>query len=201
MADTDKKSHLKAVEDSASEKPYNPRDLSIMRVDQSFAFGAVKQILTDVTVRKPKADEWIRTHPEYRINTWIYRPSAKPTELYYVCPHIQPLIQKHCRYTSLYTAINSQGVLFLWPVAVDNPDKSNKYLTSAHIAAEQAIHTWLQLVSNQNAGHYDVFKPDGVISDPEWPEFSFQAIIDAAFLHSTVDSEDHAVVKHIRGGL
>jgi hypothetical protein len=181
--------------------PYNPRDLSIMRVDQSFAGGAVKQILSEITVRKPKADEWVRVHPEYRVNTWIYRPSSKPNELYYVCPHIQPLMQKHCRLTSLYVTLNSQGVLFVWPVSVDNPDKTNNYLTSAHTGAEQAIAAWTQLIANQAAGRYDIFLPEGMIPAPEWPDFSFQQIIDAAFIRQTVDSEDHAVLKHIRGRL
>lgn len=68
--------------------PYNPRDLSVMRVDQSFAGGAVKQLLTDITVRKPKGDEWVRVHAEYRVNTWIHKPSSKPNELYYVVPSV-----------------------------------------------------------------------------------------------------------------
>src|SRR5262249_15294231 len=102
--------------------PYNPRDLSIMRVDQSFAGGAVKQLLTDITVRKPKGDEWIRVHPEYRVNTWIHKPSAKPNELYYVVPSVVEALRKQVKLTSLYYTINSQGVTFLWPVSVDDPD-------------------------------------------------------------------------------
>jgi hypothetical protein len=183
------------------EAPYNPRNLSIMRVDQSFAAGAVKQLLTDITVRKPKADEWVRTHPEHRLNTWILELSSKRGELYYVCPHLVPLVQKHSRLTSLYVTINSQGVVFLWPVKVDNPDRSNDYLTSAHAGAERAVREWVQLVSNQAAARYDVFLPEGTFPDPEWPEFTFQEIVDAAFGKRTVDSEEHAVIRHVRGRL
>jgi hypothetical protein len=181
--------------------PYNPRDLSIMRVDQSFAGGAVKQLLTDITVRRPKGDEWIRVHPEYRVNTWIHKPSSKPNELYYVVPAVVDTLRKQVKLTSLYYTINSQGVTFLWPVTVDDPDRTNDYLTTAHTAAERAIREWTQLVSNQQAGRYDIFLPEGVIPDPEWPEFSFQEIIDAAFAKRTIDSAEHAVVKHLRGRL
>jgi hypothetical protein len=186
---------------SKIEAPYNPRDLSIMRVDQSFLGGAVKQILTDVTVRKPKPDEWVRVHRENRINTWIGELSSKRGELYYICPNVQHLVPKHSRLTSLYVTINSQGVLFLWPVKLDDPNRSNDYLTSAHAGAEKAIEEWVQMVSNREAGRYDVFVPEGTIPEPEWPEWSFQEIIDAAFHKRTVADEDHAFIKHIRGRL
>ena len=92
-----------------SGQPYNPRDLSVMRVDQSFFGGSVKQLLTDITVRKPKADEWVRVHPEHRVTTMTLRLSSKPSEVYYVVPHIAAKIQRFCRMTVLYVTINSQG--------------------------------------------------------------------------------------------
>jgi hypothetical protein len=101
---------------------------------------------------------------------------------------------------TMYTAINRQGIVFLWPVRLPGPDgKQLEWHRSAAEAAELAVTHWIRVKANMSLGAYDVYRAERTISDPKWPEVSFQELLRIAFKHRYVDSVDHAVVKRLRG--
>jgi hypothetical protein len=101
----------------------------------------------------------------------------------------------------LYTAINRQGVLHLWPVKLPTPDgRVLEWHRSAAEAAELAMRKWIRLRANMSLGAYDVFDAEGVIAEPEWPALSYRKILKIAFgAGRLVDSLDHPLIKRLRG--
>jgi len=57
----------------------------------------------------------------------------------------------------------------------------------------------VKLVANMSLGAYDIFTAEGNLTDPEWPELSFHAILRLAFKDKYINSVDHAVCRRLRG--
>jgi hypothetical protein len=172
-------------------------------LDQSFTEGslAVKKLLTTIPVRKPSAQDFIRVHrgADYRLNTAVV--SLKDDrETYLVAQPFVAEMMNECVPVTLFTTMNRQGVLALWPVRLPaNDGRTMAWWTSARDAAEMAMTSWVRIKANQSLGAYDVDKAIGAIPEPEWPELSFREILRIAFRDFLIDSIDHAVVKRLRG--
>ncbi len=70
---------------------------------------------------------------------------------------------------------------------------------SAREAAELAMQQWLRVKANMSLGAYEMSVAESVISDPEWPELTFQELIRIAYRDRMITSLDHPVVKRLRG--
>ena len=49
------------------------------------------------------------------------------------------------------------------------------------------------------AGLYDTFQATGELSEPEWPELSFQEILRLCFRDRFIQDPDHPAIKALRG--
>jgi hypothetical protein len=102
----------------------------------------------------------------------------------------------------LYTAINRQGVLVLWPVRLaDETGRLDAWNLSAHKAAQIAMEKWIRVASNRSLGAYETSNPMGALPEPEWPDISFQEILRIAFGDYQITSIDHSVLRRLRGEL
>jgi hypothetical protein len=177
-------------------------DLSQIRLDQSFADACgVKKLLTVVPVRKPLAQDFVRVHPDpaYRGNFPIIDLKSE-REIYVVTRQMASALVGECVPVILYTAINRQGVVFIWPVRLPGHDgKTNVWHLSAHEAAERAMKGWLRVKANMSLGAYEMFAAEGSLADPEWPNLPFNELLRIAFKDRLVDRIDHPVVKRFRG--
>jgi hypothetical protein len=177
-------------------------DLSALRLDQSYADTVgVKKLLTTVPVRKPNRQDFVRVHPDpdYRLPVAIIEVK-EDREVYLVTPDMARALPGEFSAATLYTAINRQGVLFLWPVKLPGPDgKHNEWHRSAAEAAERAIGDWVRVTANMALGAYEIRVSTCDLAPPEWPEISFQEILQIAFRSYIVDSTDHPLVKRLRG--
>jgi hypothetical protein len=180
----------------------DPFDPAALRLDQSFTDGpAVKKLLTTIPVRKPGAQDFVRVHPgeDYRLNTAVIS-LRDDRETYLVTPTLVPELLTECMPVSLFTTMGRQGVLSLWPVRLPGGDgKDMEWWRSAREAAEMAIKSWVRIKANTALGAYEIFKADGAIPDPQWPDLCFREILRIAFRDYLIDSTDHAVVKRLRG--
>ena len=178
--------------------PFNPTNL---RLSQSFVETAgVKKLLTTIPVRKPSAQEFVRVHPspDYRENFPIIE--LKDEREYIVTASLVPELIGEFVIKTLYLAINRQGTLSFWPVRLPGPDgKDMNWWKSAREAAVLAMKDWVRIKANMNLGAYDIFQPDGVIPDPEWPQRGFWELIKIAFRDHLIDRIDHPVIKRLRG--
>jgi hypothetical protein len=182
--------------------PDDPFDLSKLRLSQDFVETAgVKKLLKTIPVRKPNPQDFIRVHPgsDYRATLAIIE-LKDDREIYLVPPGIARELSGEYISVVLFTAINRQGVVHLWPVRLPATDgRVNEWHRSAMEAAELAMKCWLRVKANMSLGGYEIFEASGTIPDPEWPSISFQELLRIAFRDRLVDRLDHPVIKRLRG--
>ena len=177
-------------------------DISKLRLSQQFLETAgVKKVLTTVPVRKPNKQDFVRVHPaaEYR-EAFAVIELKDDRERYLLLPHIAEALPGEFNMEMFYTTINRQRVISLWPVRLPSPDgRINEWHRSAQEAAERAMTRWIRVVPNMSLGANEIFEADGKIPEPEWPEYSFQELLQIACRERIIGSFDHPVLKRLRG--
>ena len=186
----------------AAEATPDPFDLASLRLNPSFLEAAgVKKILTTVPARRPNPQDFIRVHPaeEYRIDAAMV-DLKDDREDYLVRPEVYADLAGEVVHKTIFTAINRQGVVFLWPIRLPNPDeRKTEWPRSAREAAEMAMGQWLRIKANMSLGAYDITLATGAMADPVWPELSFLELLRISYRERMITSLDHPVVKRLRG--
>ena len=181
-----------APEPNPSPNPFDPASL---RLDQSFADTlGVKKLLTTVPVHKPNRTWFVRVHPDpnYRLPVAIIEEDR---EVYLVTPLMASECPDEVTLVTLFTAINRQGVLFLWPVRLPGLNgKYSEWARSLMEAAEMAQTRWIRVRSNMSLGAYETFEARGQLSEPEWLDASFCEVLRVAFRDRIVDRTDHPLL-------
>ena len=177
-------------------------DLNNLRLTQDFAETCgVKKLLTTIPVCKPNGQDFIRVHPKpaYR-ESFPVIDLKEERELYIVTRNMQAELSTECVPVTLFTAINRQGVVFLWPGRLPGPDgKVNEWWRTAAEAATLAMTRWVRVKANMDLGAYEIFPATGTLQDPAWPELPFNELLRIAFRDRIIDNPDHQVVKRLRG--
>ena len=180
----------------------DPFDIASLRLNPSFIETAgVKKLLTTVPVKRPSPQDFVRVHPapEYREN-FAMVDLKDDREEYLVLPAILPDLTGEVVLKTIFTAINRQGVTFLWPVRLPAPDdRRNDWSRSAREAAELAMTQWVRMKANISLGAYEIFKAESVIADPVWPELPFAELVHLGFRGRIIKTLDDPVVKRLRG--
>ena len=185
-------------------EPPDPFDPERLRLSQKFgAELGVKKALLTVPVRKPAKEWWIRTHPDesYRVETALLELKEE-NELYLIEPDLWNRLATEATFgpRALFTAINRQGVLFLWPVRMPGPDgRLDPWNRSALQAASMAQEGWVRVQANRSLGAYEVSQAQGDIPEPQWPEESLRQLLEVAFRDRFVRDLDHPVLRQLRG--
>jgi hypothetical protein len=184
---------------------FDPFDPASLRLDQSFTDGsAVKKLLTTVPVRKPARQDFVRVHPDpdYRLSPIGLIEMKDEREHYLVTPAIAPDLVGEMAVFTIFTAINRQGVVHLWPVRIAGADgKLMTWHRSAADAAELAMRKWIRIAANMSLGAYDIFEASANIPDPDWPALPFSELLKIAFRDRIVDRPDHPVILQLRGAI
>jgi hypothetical protein len=183
-------------------KVTDPFDLSNLRLSQNFSETAgVKKLLKTVPVRKPNPQDFVRVHsePAYRENFPVVQLKDDREEFLVPAGLLPELVGEFVSVT-LFTAINRQGVLFLWPVRLPDPQgRQMEWWRSMREAAELAMTQWIRTKPNMSLGAYEIFVAESTMSEPEWPTVSYADLIKLAFRDRLIDSLSHPVVKRLRG--
>jgi hypothetical protein len=66
--------------------------------------------------------------------------------------------------------------------------------------AQAAAGTWCRMKADTTNGIYSHWVSTEPLSDPKWPDLTFNEIIKLAFRGRMIDSLDHPVVRELRGG-
>jgi hypothetical protein len=66
-------------------------------------------------------------------------------------------------------------------------------------AAGLAMTQWVRVKANKHLGAYEMFVAESTMSEPAWPEASFQDLIKLAFRDRLITKLDHPVIKRLRG--
>jgi hypothetical protein len=180
----------------------DPFDIASLRLNSSFLETAgVKKLLTTVPARKPSPQDFIRVHPapEYREN-FAMVDLKDDREDYLVRPELLQELAGEVVFKTVFTAVNRQGVIFLWPIRLPAPDdRKTDWPRSAREAAELAMTRWVRLKANMSLGAYEITLAESVMADPVWPGLSYQDLVRIAYRDRMVASIDHPVVKRLRG--
>jgi len=186
---------------SDGKKP-NPFDLKRLRYSQSRSEGpTARKIVSTVQVRKPNRQEFFRvsSDPSMRIETLVLDFKAEGMT-YLVDPQIEPAIPGECAAKMLYFAVTRQGAVLLWPVRLpDEQGNLDPYNAAAHQAAFTAETRWTRIAANKGAGTYDIYEALDQLAEPEWPEMSFERILEMAFKARYIESLDHPVIRKLLG--
>jgi hypothetical protein len=198
----DYKEQESAIAAAIGKGPDDPFDLSKLRLTQEFReTSGVKKLLTSVLVRKPSPQDFVRVHPgpDYR-ETLAVIELKDDREMYLLPPSIAQELPGEFIMVSLFTAINRQNVVFLWPVRLPASDgKELEWHRTAAVAAELAMKRWVRVKANMSAGCYDIYEASSTIPDPRWPEHTFTELMRLGFRDRLVTNFDHPVIKRLRG--
>jgi hypothetical protein len=163
--------------------------------------AGVKKLITTVPTRRPNPQDFVRVHPspKYRDNFAVI-DLKEDREDYLVRPEIIPELATEIVYKTIYTAINRQGVCFLWPVRYPSPDdRRNDWARSLREGAELAMGGWVRIKANRDLGAYETWEAESMMAEPVWPDLSFQQLIKTAFRDRIIADINHPVIKRLRG--
>ena len=181
----------------------NPFDPAALRLDQSYADTVgVKKLLTTVPVRKPNRQDFVRVHsdPRYRLTPIATIEVKEDREVYLVTPDMAQALPGEFSTVTLFTTINRQGTLHLWPVKLPTPEgRQNEWHRSAAEAAERAMKKWVRVTASMSLGAYEIFEAGGDLPEPVWPDISFEEILKIAFRDRYVDRADPPLVQRLLG--
>ena len=177
-------------------------DLETLRLGQDFGKRAAsKKALITIPVRKPGRQDFVRVHPDpdWRLQTAVLELKEE-RETYLVSPALRDELANEIIPKVLFTSINRQGVISLWPVRLPGEDgRHDAWNQSALEAAQEAETKWVRVAANMSLGAYDVYIADGEIADPEWPDISFQEVVTKAFKDRFIKELNHPVLQRLRG--
>ncbi len=180
----------------------NPFDPKRLRLSQNFAESVgVKKALLTVPVRKPGRQDFVRVHPDesYRLETAVLELKEE-RETYLVDPDIWHELPGEIVPKVLFTTINRQNVLTLWPIRLPGEDgRHDEWNRSALEAAEMAQKRWIRVAANMALGAYEVYEAVSNLPEPEWPEVEFKEILRIGFKDHFITSLDHPVVRRLQG--
>ncbi len=177
-------------------------DPSKLRLSQNFSESAgVKKLVTTIPVRKPNKQDFIRVHADsaYCLETAVLE-FKEERETYLVAPELWPELPSELTPKVLFTAINRQKVLFVWPIRLPGEDgRHDEWNASALEAAQMGQKDWIRVSANMSLGAYDIFQATGDLPNPEWPEMDFTKILEIAFKGRFIQDLDHPALRRLRG--
>lgn len=177
-------------------------DLSRLRMSHNFdEIAGVKKKITTVPVRKPNRQEFIRVHSsdDYAFQTAVLELRDE-SETFIVDPDLWDQLAGEIVPKILLTTTNRQGVLTIWPIKLPDSDgRIDNWNRSAMQAALIAQKEWIRVAANRSLGGYEVFSATGDLPAPEWPELSFQEIVDIAFRDRYIRDIDHPAIRKLLG--
>jgi hypothetical protein len=186
------------------EAPPDPFDPVRLRMDQDFdEKSGVKKLITTIPVRKPTAQNFVRTHPDpaYRLQTGVLE-LKEDNEIYLVDPSLWPALADERLFSPrlLITTVTRQQVVSLWPIRLPGPDgKIDNWNRSAATAADEARTQWVRVTSNKPLGAYEIHVATGITVEPVFPDLPMKEILRIAFKDKYINSFDHPVLRQLRG--
>jgi hypothetical protein len=189
---------------SDAEKENKIFDLTKLRLSQDFSETAgVKKVILTIPTRKPGRQDFFRVHPsdDYYLETAVLELKEE-RETYLIDPDLWHELPGEIIPKALFTTINRQGVLTIWPVRLPGPDgRHDSWNRSALEAAQMAKKNWIRMAANMSLGAYEIYKAVAELPEPEWPDMTFQKIIEIAFKDNFIRRPDHPVIRQLRGEL
>lgn len=172
-----------------------------LRVSQDFVEQAnVEQIIGMISVRKPGKQEFFRVRPgdDWQLLVAVIE-DGEDRELWVIHRSLAQEVADEINVVLLRLAVNRNAVPFLWPLKISADGKSNPWNRSAMVAAENATKRWVRMYSDRAAGHYKTVAAKNDFAEPEWPDMTFEKILELAFKNRIITDCNHPFLKQLRG--
>jgi hypothetical protein len=181
-----------------AENPF--ANLDALRISQDFSEGlGVKKVIVKMPVRKPDKQIFFRVHPEFSLEAMVLE-IKEDREYYFLMPSVREYLFDEARPVRLYVTVDRQGNAGIWPCKLPGPDgRSNPWFDTAIEVAEMAKDDWVRLIPNQVIGGYEALMASGELSDPTWPDKTFEELLHLAFKDRMVNDLDHPVIRRLKG--
>jgi len=172
-------------------------DFSRYTLSQNFgSVSGVKKKLLTVPVGKPGKTQFVRAHSVNKLDTMLLKYNE---ENYLIDPDVLHVVGDLARPYRLVEAIDRQGNVFIWTLALPDAEKPLNWHFSALEAANNAELEWTRMQANMALGAYDIFAAEQDLGGPEWPELSMNELLEIAFKNKIIDRPDHLVLLQLRG--
>jgi hypothetical protein len=155
-----------------------------------------------VKARKPK-EEFFRVHrgDSHRLIAGIYIDQQNFNQPYLVMPdaivYFEGTLVKH---VELIMCVNTTCQVFLWPLPIPNPARSNDWHISARKAAKMAEDQWVRIQSDMQARQYLITTAKSDLGDPSWPNDKTMAdLLEEAFKNYVIEEPDHPIILRLQG--
>jgi hypothetical protein len=164
------------------------------------AVAGTSEVLSHVPIRKPNRHEFFRTRPEPQMwfDTGIFEDKEE-RETFFVTPAMREALVGEIKPVLLVPTMTRQGVMLLWPLKLPTEGPGRSWAETARQAAELAKTKWMRIAPDMGLGGYRIYQAEGELSDPVWPDKPLPEIMQIAFRDRVVDSENHPVVRRLRG--
>ena len=135
---------MSTVQDSQSLKDstsiaYQHIDFSEFAISQNFESQLnVTKRLTKVPVYKPKNTQWFRIHPAYKLDVSLLRYGDSSDDYYLVSESLADQLADFAKPLKLVVGVDRQGVVFVWPLRLPDPERQNAWHLTAVEAAKNA---------------------------------------------------------------
>ena len=193
---------MKSSEDNGKDKKSGKIDINTLKVSPQFEeSGGVRQVVVRVPTRKPNKNEFVRVHPsdDYSMRVALLE-DAETRDNYVIKGELADQFPDLIRYVKIVAAIGRHGNPFLQPLKLQLGDRRGcGWNESAMKAAELAKHKWIRIVADMSAGAYQVFEATGNIPEPEWPDLSFDDLVNLAFDGYVINDPNHKLIQKLMG--
>ena len=167
-----------------------------------------EQLSVPVHNRPPDSEYWrVRKEPgwmpeETEVLLLRRKKARGGPEFLLVLPHMEPLFNSDPRLRNLVRhyflafIVNAHGGVGWWAV----PSRSeHNWHSSARTTMRRLVSEWGMVKSEMRSETYKIELPDDDLGEPQWPAGSYDDWFLKGFTDKVLDSEDHPVLKDLRG--
>ena len=183
-------------------KQFNPFDPEALKLtEKDHAELGVHVTLVELQCRKPGKQEWIRTHPEMKLETSLLK--LEDSNEFYLVAQGMRLHADLCEMAKpfhIQLAVTRAGSPFLWPCPI--PAEGNAGTTwhrSGLQCQNLAEREWIRVVADRGTSAYVPRTTLAEIPEPKWPDRDFESLLELCFHARHINSDDHAVLRMLRG--
>jgi hypothetical protein len=122
-----------------------------------------------------------------------------------VHPDLWGVLEEHITRVKLFTCVDRQKNVFLWPCKLPRDDDNStaqRWARSRLDAAERAKHLWIRINGNMVANGYEITEAQANLGDPVWLDIPLKDLIATGFgPEQTIISLDDPVIRMINGAM
>jgi hypothetical protein len=177
-------------------------DLSELRKAQNFAeIVSVKRIQSVIPVKKkPDKQQYVRVKPDWSLAVAIIEDHEDMDAAYCIAPELLGALVEERTFVTLYLGVTKQGTLFFWRVKrSEEGGRVNTWTESMLEAIDTAKERWVRLLSNREAGGYDLREAQEIFAEPVWPEEPIEELLKRAFRGRVIADLKHPLLRRLQG--